>query len=110
MKRADARLLAVATIAVAALPLSFAPASAVTLCKSAPVTGVATTEDGAIQSWSQQTASNYGSAWSNFSLAKNKQYSQQNLGLAVMNFVTADPCRNIVFQVAPINPNLVKKP
>jgi hypothetical protein len=93
-------------VMTAAAILCPAVASAGTQCQSAPVTGLGPgTDDAAIAEWSAQAKQTYGAEWSNFNLAKNPKYSDQNLGLAVMHIVTAYPCRTIA--VVPIaKPNL----
>lgn len=91
-RRADVFFVAM----TAAAMLCPAVASAGTQCQSALVTGLgAGTDDAAIAAWSAQAKQTYGAAWSNFNLAKDPKYSDQNLGLAVMHIVTAYPCRTI---------------
>ena len=110
MNHARMHLIVVAAIALAALPASLGTATAATLCKSAVVTGIATgTQDLAISAWSQQASRTDGSVWSNFSLAKDKTYSEQNLGLATMFTVSAYPCRVLVLPVTGVK-RFVKKP
>jgi hypothetical protein len=93
-RRAKVFLFAMAGFAAAVLYP--AVASAATQCKSTPVEASgALTEDQAIAAWTATVKQTYGVEWSNFNLAKNPKFSEQNLALANMFFVTAAPCRTI---------------
>jgi hypothetical protein len=87
---APAALLAAAVLIVA---LTATPALAGVKCKSASVTGAGLTSDQATSNWSSKVAHSYGSAWSNFGLARNKRESEQPLPDVTMYFMTATPCR-----------------
>jgi hypothetical protein len=91
-RRAD--VFFVVMVGLAAATLCPAVASAATQCKSATVTTVSGgTEDLASAAWSAQVKQSFGAAWSDFSLAKNPKFSDQNLGLGTLITVTATPCR-----------------
>jgi hypothetical protein len=103
-RRADVFFIAMTAAAAMLCP---AVASAATQCQSALVTGLgAGTDDAAIAEWTAQAKQTYGAAWSNFNLAKDPKYSQQNLALAIMHIVTAYPCRTITVATPIAKPNL----
>ncbi len=83
---------------VAAIVAATPAQSATELQCSSTVVGAGPSQDYAEQAWSTQAASQLGSAWSNFSLAKNKQYSETDLhlGNAQLWTVSAQACRHVL--------------
>ncbi len=84
-------IVAAAVVGLALLPAT--SASALTRCKPPAVVVGALTQGQAISAWSQRVRGQLGAVWSNFNLARNKSFTQQNLGVATKNFVSAVPCR-----------------
>ena len=85
--------LLIAAAALGCASLSLAPAVAGTKCKVKAVSIGAISQDQAISAWSNKVKNSYGAAWSNYSLARDKNWSEKQLGVATMYFVTAVPCR-----------------
>jgi hypothetical protein len=85
-------LVAIAATLVGVSLLS-APANAGTKCKSSVVSMGASNEDQLNSAWSSKVKHQYGAAWSNLNIAKDKQYTGQNQGLFTFVFLTAFPCK-----------------
>ena len=81
--------------AVAAMGLSLAPGAATAgiKCKSKTVSIGALTEDEAIAAWRNKVKGSLGAAWSDWTLARGKNFSQVALPVQNMTFVSAYPCR-----------------
>jgi hypothetical protein len=94
----DLSALAAGAAFIVILTITAPAQSATPLQCSGAVTGVSATEDDAEQQWSNQVASQLGNDWSDFSLAKNKSYSETDLhlGNAQLWAVSAQPCRHAV--------------
>lgn len=102
MTRAEKILSLTVIAAISAFGIP-ATADAAVQCKSNPSATLALTQASAIDAWRTQVTNVYGTAWSNFDLAQNKQFSETNLGVAVMHQVSARPCRQaVVLQVVPL--------
>ena len=94
MGRARTRLIAVAVAAAASAPV---PSNAAIQCKDALAHGgLALSQNDAINAWITYVANMFGASWSNFNLATNKVFYETNLGVAVMQQVSAIPCREVV--------------
>jgi len=87
------RCLTALAAACLASSLYAGPAEAGTTCKSKTTLGDGFTEDQAVSSWRSQAKNSYGSGWSNFALAKDKKYYQQNMLAGELTTITAYPCR-----------------
>jgi len=94
MSRVSAFLVSAAVMCGIALLLSAVPANAGTQCKSATSFGSAWTSGQEASAWVKQVKGQYGSAWSNFALARNKQYTSKSFLLQTLYSVTAYPCRH----------------
>ena len=94
MSRVSAVLLAAAVACGVELLLSSAPADAGTQCKSQTSFGNSWSSGGEAGAWVKRVKGQYGSAWSNFALAKDKHYSSQSFLVQTLYSVTAYPCRH----------------
>jgi hypothetical protein len=86
----------IATIALTAVigaSMVSVEATAATQCKSTALSGIASSDSLAIQSWQSHVKDKYGAVWSNFGIAKNKRYTSQSLIFSSIISVTANPCR-----------------
>jgi hypothetical protein len=92
-RRAGKILIAIALVAVAGSPLLAVPVDAGTQCKSETISGNGWSVDQANSQWSATVRSKYGSAWSNFNLARNKRYTYQSFIFETLTSVIATPCR-----------------
>jgi hypothetical protein len=87
----DVRALLVVSAAIAAVCSGSFQAEAKTVCKSTASTAVATYAGAAPAAWSKAVTRQYGSAWANFNLARDKQWSEGLLGIT---FLSAYPCHS----------------
>ena len=94
----------IVTVAAFTALIAMAPAAAqaATQCKSV-VLGAGPSDSSAWNVWRQAVTSQYGAAWADLSLAKNKTTDQVNLALAVEYFVSAVPCRVLRVDSALLN-------
>jgi len=86
--------LTLAVVATGLAVFAAAPAQASPLQCSGAVAVIAPSEDGLEGQWRSQVGSSLGTDWSDFSLAKNKRYDNQNLGLGTLWTLSAQPCRH----------------
>ena len=93
-----------AVVAIAAALVTFTSLEASALvCQHASVGAGGFGQEAAIQSWRNQVMSKYGAGWSDFNLAKNKIWSEQNFGVTTLNSITATPCQNLTIRHLPPN-------
>ncbi len=85
-------LVAVAVVSVGFSVLA-APASAGRKCKSEVVSMASGNEDAAATGWHNKVKHQFGTAWADLDLAKDKRYSGQNPGLFTIVILTAIPCK-----------------
>ena len=100
-------VLRAAVVAVAACLAVFTSveASAAVACQHASVGGAGFGQEAAVQSWQNKVAHTYGSAWSNFNLAKNKVWSGRNLDVTGWLSVSAIPCQlRAILPYPPLKP------
>ena len=93
MDRPAQKLFVATAASIVGLSLLMNPASAGTKCKSSAVSIGAGSENQLNSAWSNKVKHEYGSAWSNLNIAKDKQYTGQNQGLFTFVFLTAFPCK-----------------
>lgn len=113
MTRPD-RVLAIVSIAAVSLSLNGAAADAqvakrLTECKPT-ATGFGPSQQAAEDSWRAWVANHHGADWSDFSMARNKRYDSQNLGLMTVQYVHAQPCRIMRLNILPSTPQLAPAP
>ena len=107
MRRPAYCLPVIVAVALASVSTS---SNAAVQCKSTPAAGLGFSETAAVDSWRSWVASHYGSSWSNFDLATGKFWSETNLGVSVMQQVSAVPCRQLLINAVPLGRLKVLQP
>ena len=84
-------------MAVVAAVFAFAPvaAQAAITCKPDPNFAGSLSQSQAIDAWRAQVTSAYGAAWADYNLATSKSWSETNLALVTMHWISAKACRNV---------------
>jgi hypothetical protein len=98
MSRARWSAIAVAAAAGAATAGLPGRAEALIQCQATAAAGLGLTQGAAEDSWRAWVTSHFGATWSNFDIAKNKYYSETNLGVTIMQQVSAHPCRQLIIK------------
>ncbi len=92
-----------------AAPLTSAAAATPLTCKAAVTSQPVLDVDGPDAAWQSAVTTMYGADWADLGNAQHKRYSDANLGLGRLYFLTAEPCRHaLVINKLPGNFKLQK--